>query len=105
VKRSSPEFWAENIIESSRLCKNDREIKHFYSYIVDPCKYSYDVVESESYKVMGDTVKEDTTPYPANIKTHIYKNGNEYTIYNENTDDWSLKKSIPEEHDEKKEEE
>ena len=103
--RTDPTFWAENIIESSRLSKDDRETKHFYAFIMNPKTYSYDHVESSEYRTLGDTIDDNKvdikyTPYPDYIETQVYKNGDEYTIYNKNNkNEPSL--AVVTEHDEK----
>ena len=102
--RTDPKFWADNIVQSSKLCNDDRETKHFYAYIIDPNGYKYSNVESSEYRTLGD-VTNDTDirhePYPEHIETQVFKNGNEYTIYNKNTQNQTPLHSVGEEHDEK----
>jgi hypothetical protein len=104
--RTDPSFWAENIIESSRLCANDRETKHFYAYVIDPNGYDFDHVESGEYKTLGDVIPENSIDvetgeeYPTYMETQVFKNGHEYTIYNKNNLDHLLE-NVEEEHDEK----
>ena len=102
--RTDPKFWADNIVESSRLCKDDQETKHFYAYIINPNGYKYAHVESSEYRTLGDVTNDtDIThePYPAHMETQVFKNGNEYTIYNKNTQNPTPLHSVEEEHDEK----
>ena len=102
--RTDPSFWADNIVQASFLCKDDRETKHFYAYIIDPRTYSYDHVESSEYRTLGD-VTNDTDiqreAYPEYMETQVFKNGDEYTIYNKNTKQPELVTVSEGDHDEK----
>ena len=83
TRRSAPEFWAENIIECESLCKDAHEAKHFYSYITNPHKYSYE--EAEKMLTLGDLEKCGQLPAyePADERqtAEVFKNGNEYKIF------------------------
>ena len=82
--RTHPDFWHRNLIEAEKLCKNDQETKHFMNYIYSPDSYSYDAVESEDYKTLGDIIDSGDVkpiqPLPSNMQSKMYKNGNEITI-------------------------
>lgn len=84
--RTHPDFWHSNLIEAEKLCKDERESKHFMNYIYNPTSYSYDEVESEDYKTLGDIIDSgEVKPIkdlPANMETQMFKNGNEITIIN-----------------------
>ena len=102
--RTDPSFWADNIIQASKLCKDDRETKHFYAYIINPKTYRYDHVESPDYKTIGDVTNDtdiQVESYPDFMETQIFKNGDEYTIYNKNTSQQLLTTVSEYNHDEK----
>ena len=85
-RRTHPDFWHANLIDAEKLCKDDRESKHFMNYIYNPNGYSFDEVESEDYKTLGDIMASgEVKPIkdlPANMETQVYQNGNEITIVN-----------------------
>jgi hypothetical protein len=88
--RSHPSFWHNNLIDAELTCKDDREKKHFYNYIVNPSTYSYDRVESPDYRTLGDSIDQGTIvepkDLPSNVESTLYKNGNEYMVYNKVVD-------------------
>ena len=88
--RTHPSFWHNNLIDAERLCKDDRELKHFMSYIINPTRYSYDLVENPEYRTLGDSIDEgvvmEPKDLPCNVQSFAYKNGNEYRIINKVVD-------------------
>jgi hypothetical protein len=88
--RPHPTFWHHNLIDSERLCKDNRELKHFMNYITNPQRYSYDVVENTDYRTLGDSIDAGTVTEPKNLPSNVhsfcYKNGNEYRIINKVVD-------------------
>jgi hypothetical protein len=67
---------------------DDRETKHFYSFVTSPYQYNYNHVESDEYRTLGDVTTStelNDDPYPAHMETQVFRNGDEYMIYNKNT--------------------
>lgn len=77
-QRKCPSFWADNIIDSEKLCKNEEEQRHFYTYIMNPKKYKPELVDS--VLTLGQLekrglLKDDIKRYPKNFTTKVYENG------------------------------
>lgn len=82
-ERRCPSFWADNIIDSEKLCENDEEQKHFYQYIMNPRTYDPKLVDS--VVTLGQLedcgmLKDDIEKYPAGFETKVFKNGNEIIL-------------------------
>lgn len=88
--RTHPNFWHANLLEAEKVCENDRELKHFFNYIINPSTYSYAAVEHPDYRTLGDSIDDGTIiepkDLPSNVESYLYKNGNEYTIINKVVD-------------------
>ena len=61
-ERNSPEWWAQNVIDSSRLLETQRDWTLFYSYLVDP--KNFDKNRHKEFKTMLDI------PIPEEPKLH-----------------------------------
>ena len=83
-QRKCPSFWADNIIDSEKLCKNEEEQKHFYQYITNPKEYCPELVDGVA--TLGELekaglLKDDIKCHPAGFETKVYKNGQEIILH------------------------
>ena len=95
-QNTDPSFWSHNIIESSKLCRNDNDWKHFYAFMLNPQTYNKDKVDVS--RTMNDIPEEMLDPIkslPEQMVEHVFKNGDETIIHTKNEE------KMPEEDDEK----
>ena len=54
--RSDPSYWAQNIIDSEKLCETDKERRCYYQYIMNP--HTYCESRAVSTPTLGDLEKQ-----------------------------------------------
>ena len=94
--RSDASFWDTNIIEAHKLCRNELDHKHFWSYLSNPDEY--DPMLVECMKTLGDRINEMNVdelnrpvilPLPDYMVETVYQNGNHISIEYKNMKDQS----------------
>ena len=101
--RNDPSYWCQNIIDSEKLATSEKELKHFYMYIMNP--HTYDPTLIKNVVTLGDLEKQgklvdDIKPYPPGYETRVYENGDEIILDIRNNSHLGV---VNEEDDEKKE--
>ena len=97
-QNTDPSFWSHNIIESSKLCRNDNDWKHFYAFMLNPQTYNKDKVDvARTMNDLSDDMLDQIKPLPDKMVEHVFKNGDETIIHTKNEE------KMPEEDDEKTE--
>lgn len=78
-ERPGYQDWSTNIIDATRCLQNFDDWKKFYSYLTQAPKYFNS--NSQHQTLQDLDVIPDIPPYPTELTTEIFCNGNEEIIY------------------------
>ena len=77
-RRSTPEDWAQNIIDGSRSVKTPEDWTHYYAWLANPSNYN-------PQKKLRVAEIVDIKPYPPGFEEVRYPNGPDVVIHVKNT--------------------